>query len=127
MRHRVNIVVAMLSMAAGAWQGTPAQTEQPRSLADLPPRAEAFPSLTHYECQRKGQPPGTFVLSNSGVYARSPASVRREDRVSRAASAAVEHLNVGSSAGVSRMPAGTASRRSRMRLTTAASVTGACE
>jgi hypothetical protein len=126
-RQRVNIVVAMLSMAAGAWQGTQPQTEQPRSVADLARRTEASPSLTRYECQQKGQPPATFVLSNSGIHGRSPVSMRRQDRVSRAASAAVEHLNVGSSAGVSRMPAGTASRRSRMRPTTAASVTGACE
>jgi hypothetical protein len=57
-RHSLNIVVAMLSMAAGAWQGTTAQTEQPGSAQGT---AAASP-LTLRGCVQKGQAAGTFLL-----------------------------------------------------------------
>ena len=61
MRHSLNIVVAMLSMAAGAWQGTTAQTEQPRSASQSQSTAAASP-LTLRGCVQKGQAAGTFLL-----------------------------------------------------------------
>jgi hypothetical protein len=61
-RHSFNIVVAMLSMAAGAWQGTTAQTEQPGSTASEHQIGKAPRPLTLRGCVQKGQAAGSFVL-----------------------------------------------------------------
>jgi len=61
-RHSFNIIVAMLSMAAGAWQGTTAQTEQPGSTTGQHQSTNAPRQLTLRGCVRKGPAPGSFVL-----------------------------------------------------------------
>jgi hypothetical protein len=95
MRHGVNIVVAVLSMAAGAWQGTTAQTEQPGLVADQGPRAKSSSPVTLRGCLQKGQAAGTFLLitpgplMERGVDAASPPAARPQDRVASDASSAV--------------------------------------
>ena len=74
MRHSLNIVVAMLSMAAGAWQGTTAQTEQPRSLADAPAAHGSAAPVTLRGCLQKGQAPGTFLLTRHPDRGRADAA-----------------------------------------------------
>jgi hypothetical protein len=125
-RHRVNIVVAVLSMAAGAWQGTTAQREQPGLLADQPPRKEASARLAHRGCLQNWPAPATFVLSDSGSLPASRAGARRRERVPSNATAAGESLDGGLRAGTSRSAATRALRPSRMRPTTAAAVGGGC-
>jgi hypothetical protein len=94
-RHRVNIVVAVLSMAAGAWQGTPAQTEQPGLLAEQGPRAKSSSPVTLRGCLQKGQAAGTFLLvtpdplTESGVDPALPPAAGPQDRVASDASSAV--------------------------------------
>jgi hypothetical protein len=125
-RHRVNIVVAVLSMAAGAWQGTTAQREQPGLLADQPRRKEASARLAHRGCLQNWPAPATFVLSESGSLPASRAGARRRERVPSNATAAGESLDGGLRAGTSRSAATRALRPSRMRPTTAAAVGGGC-
>jgi hypothetical protein len=61
-RHSLNIIVAMLSMAAGAWQGTTAHTEQPAPAARHEQSSTAR-QVTLNGCVHKGQAPGTFLLT----------------------------------------------------------------
>lgn len=95
MRHSVNIVVALLSMAAGAWTGTTAQTEQPGLLAEQGPRAESPSSVTLRGCLQKGQAAGTFLLvtpralTEASAEAALPPAARPQDRASSDASTAV--------------------------------------
>jgi hypothetical protein len=64
-RHSLNIIVAMLSMAAGAWQGTTAQTEQSGSPAGYEQSRKASTGATLRGCVQRGQAPGSFLLSAS--------------------------------------------------------------
>src|SRR5919112_5957361 len=59
-RHSLNIIVAIISMAAGAWHGTTAQTGQPGPTRRAV-RANAD-ALTLRGCVQKGSVPGQFVL-----------------------------------------------------------------
>jgi hypothetical protein len=62
MRHSLNIVVALLSMAAGAWQGTTAHSEQPGPTARRPAPATPATPVVLRGCVEKGAAPGTFLL-----------------------------------------------------------------
>jgi hypothetical protein len=81
-------------MAAGAWQGTTAQTEQPPLLAEQGPRAESQSPVTLRGCLQKGQAPGTFVLTvrdpftEAGVDPASPAVARPQEQVASDATGA---------------------------------------
>ena len=101
MRHSVNIVVALLSMAAGAWTGTTAQTEQPGLLAEQGPRAESPSSVTLRGCLQKGQAAGTFLLvtpralTEASAEAALPPAARPQDRASSDASTAATTARTG--------------------------------
>ena len=62
MRHSLNIVVALLSMAAGAWQGTTAHSEQPAPSARRPVSGTPAALVLLRGCVEKGTAPGTFLL-----------------------------------------------------------------
>jgi hypothetical protein len=62
MRHSLTIVVALLSMAAGAWQGTTAHSEQPAPAARQPASATPAAPVLLRGCVEKGASPGTFLL-----------------------------------------------------------------
>jgi hypothetical protein len=72
----------MLSMAAGAWQGTTAQTEQP-GPASHSGSAVAASAVTVRGCLQKGQAAGTFLL----VTAADPAEAALDPASSPAAPA----------------------------------------
>src|SRR5215217_1799709 len=88
-RHSLNIIVAMLSMAAGAWQGTTAHTEQPAPAARHEQSSTAR-QVTLSGCVHKGQAPGTFLLTGpeAGVApASAPAAPQGDAAVASDASA----------------------------------------
>jgi hypothetical protein len=62
MRHSLNIVVALLSMAAGAWQGTTAHSEQPAPAARRTVSGTPAAVVLLRGCVEKGAAPGTFLL-----------------------------------------------------------------
>ena len=62
MRHSLNIVVALLSMAAGAWQGTTAHSEQPAPPARRTASGTPSALVLLRGCVEKGAAPGTFLL-----------------------------------------------------------------
>ena len=70
MRHSLNIIVAMLSMAAGAWQGTTAQTDQPASPARQEQSRKTPAQVTLVGCVLKGLLPGTFLLTTASAVAQ---------------------------------------------------------
>jgi len=81
----------MLSMAAGAWQGTTAQTEQPRSASQAQSAAAESP-VTLRGCVQKGQAAGTFLLVMAASAAEpglDPASAPAAQTHSHDGSAAV--------------------------------------
>jgi hypothetical protein len=61
MRHSLTIVVALLSMAAGAWRGTTAHSVQSAPAPRSPAGTPAAPILLR-GCVEKGGAPGTFLL-----------------------------------------------------------------
>lgn len=62
MRHSLTILIAMLSMAAGAWQGTRAHSDQPRSSTAYDHARNAPAQLTLRGCMQNGEAPGTVLL-----------------------------------------------------------------
>jgi hypothetical protein len=62
MRHSFNIVVALLSMAAGAWQGTTAHSEQPGPTAHGSAAGRTPKQIVLHGCVEKGVAPGTYLL-----------------------------------------------------------------
>jgi len=60
----------MLSMAAGAWHGTTAQTEPPRSVSHAGSAAAVSP-VTLRGCLQKGQATGTFLLTTTASAAEA--------------------------------------------------------
>jgi hypothetical protein len=91
----------MLSMAAGAWQGTTAQSEQPGSSSTLAQGGST--QLTLRGCVQKGQAAGTYLLitpdpltetgldpaSISGAPPKGAASSQASSTPGRPASAAI--------------------------------------
>jgi hypothetical protein len=78
-RHSLNIIVAMLSMAAGAWQGTTAQTESSRPATRQDQVRKAAAPVTLRGCLRRGATAGAFLLKGgtSTLAADSTASATR--------------------------------------------------
>jgi hypothetical protein len=91
-RHSLNIIVALLSMAAGAWQGTTAQNESGPATRQEQGRKAAAP-VTLRGCVRRGATAGAFLLMGavSVPGAESTASAARpqsDDRLTAPSTAA---------------------------------------